>query len=151
MNINYNNIPVLPRSCAPLSPGSIPGPRCFTCIWFPVRTCFRRFFSGFSGFPPASKTVLLFLLHLNLCFLNYSASADWQLAWHCALSHNAYFFFCMFTRTLVVTLGFEYYYSTGPAERGGCGGPSPPPPHFFADWWLISKKCEGWRRLGLYA
>ena len=26
------------------------------CTWFPVQTCFRRFFSGHSGFPPASKT-----------------------------------------------------------------------------------------------
>ena len=26
------------------------------CIWFPVQICFRRFFSGHSSFPPASKT-----------------------------------------------------------------------------------------------
>ena len=26
------------------------------CTWFPVQTCFRRFFSGHFGFPPASKT-----------------------------------------------------------------------------------------------
>ncbi len=32
--------------------------RCMS-IWFPVQTCFRRFFSGYSGFPPASKTGLL--------------------------------------------------------------------------------------------
>ena len=33
--------------------------RC-SCIWFPVHTtCFRRFFSGPSSFPPASKTRLL--------------------------------------------------------------------------------------------
>ena len=26
------------------------------CTWFPVQTCFSRFFSVHSGFPPASKT-----------------------------------------------------------------------------------------------
>ncbi len=29
------------------------------CIWFPVHTCFHRFFSGFSRFPPAYKPRLL--------------------------------------------------------------------------------------------
>ena len=32
--------------------------RCMS-IWFPVQTCFCRFFSRYSGFPPASKTGLL--------------------------------------------------------------------------------------------
>ncbi len=29
---------------------------CCMFIWFPVQTCFRRFFSGYFGFPPTSET-----------------------------------------------------------------------------------------------
>ncbi len=59
---------VLPQCCAPLSPGFDSQYLCCTCIWFLVHTCFCRFFSKFSGFPPASKLGLRksFFLELHV-------------------------------------------------------------------------------------
>ncbi len=77
-------VEVLPRRCAPLSPGSIPNPCAVCAFGFPVHTCFHRFFFGFSAFPPA-----LGFLNKSISGIvwSYSASADWQLLlWHCALS-----------------------------------------------------------------
>ena len=78
-------VAVLPQRCAPLSPGLIPGPGA-------VRAFSFQSILVSAGFSPGSP---VFLLHLKPRFLNksisgitwsYSASADWQLIWHCALS-----------------------------------------------------------------
>ncbi len=78
-------VAVLPRRCAPLGPGSIPGPAAVRAFGF-------QSILASAGFSPGS---LVFLLHLKLDYLNksisgiiwsYSASADWQLIWHCVLS-----------------------------------------------------------------
>ena len=45
----------LPSLCTNESRVRSPVPA-LMCTWFPVQTCFRRFFSGHSCFPPASKT-----------------------------------------------------------------------------------------------
>ncbi len=61
------SVAVLPPRCGPLSPGSIPGPGAVCPFGF-QHTCFRRFFSGYSGFPPESKTGLLSgLLFVSVC------------------------------------------------------------------------------------
>ncbi len=61
-------VAVLPQRCGPLSPGSIPGGAvcafgfqsklAASLDWKPnahTYTAFRRFFSGYSGFPPAPR------------------------------------------------------------------------------------------------
>ena len=75
---------VLPQRCAPLSPGSIPA----LYVHLVSSTYLLHRFSLASP---------VFLLHLKMGFLkksvsgiiwSYSARADWQLIWHCALSSS---------------------------------------------------------------
>ena len=49
---------VVPSLCTNEVAGSSPGTGGFMCIWFSVHTRSRRFFSGYSGLPPAFKTDL---------------------------------------------------------------------------------------------
>ena len=59
LNFEGKHIGVLPQCCAPVSSGAIPSPGTVRAFGFQSILASIRFFSGFSGFPPASKTELL--------------------------------------------------------------------------------------------
>ncbi len=67
-------VEVLPQRCAPLSPGSIPGPGA-------VRACGFQSILASAGFSPGSPV----LLHLKLGFLNKSVSG---IIWSYSASAN---------------------------------------------------------------
>ncbi len=70
-------VAVLPQRCAPLSPGSIPGPGAVRAFGF-------QSILASTGFSPGSP---VFLLHLKLGFLNKSVSG---IIWSYSVSLSAY-------------------------------------------------------------
>ena len=71
-----------PAPCT-TEPGFVPRSQRSMCIWFPDHACFCRFFSRFSSFPTASKTVFFVNKSIsgNIVW-SYRASANWQVILH---------------------------------------------------------------------